>query len=157
MSEHYKIHLYGFLKIQKCPPHLSLCIELAYSGSLCQKVADWDQQSDLSLSRLPFPTVALQSSKRKLLSIASSWVFSWYSRWEVWLGPSPNSQKSTDFPRHFLLRSQVLFVSMIAKQSIDSNVIFLTLRTSAWVLSVDSTELQAFWILFFNFFITLIF
>lgn len=37
---------------------------------------------------------------------------------------------------------------MIAKQSIDSNVIFLTLRTSVWVLSVDSAELQAFWILF---------
>lgn len=64
----------------------------------------------------------------------------------MWPGPSPNSQKSTDLPRHFLLLSQVLFVSMIAKQSIDSNVIFLTLRTSVWVLSVDSTELQAFWI-----------
>lgn len=60
----------------------------------------------------------------------------------MWPVPSPNS--------HFLLLSQV-FVSMIAKQSIDSNVIFLTLRTSVWVLSVDSAELQAFWILFLIF------
>lgn len=63
-------------------------------------------------------------------------------------GAQPKQSKSTDLPRHFLLLSQVLFVGMIAKQSIDSNVIFLTLRTSVWVLSVDSTELQAFWILF---------
>lgn len=69
----------------------------------------------------------------------------------MWPVPSLNSQKSNDFPRHFLLLSQVLFVSMIAKQSIDSNVIFLTLRTSVWVLSVDSAELQAFWILFLIF------
>lgn len=66
-------------------------------------------------------------------------------------GAQPEQSKSTDLPRHFLLLSQVLFVSMIAKQSIDSNVIFLTLRTSVWVLSVDSAKLQAFWILFLIF------
>lgn len=66
-------------------------------------------------------------------------------------GAQPQQSESADLPRHFLLLSQVLFVSMIAKQSIDSNVIFLTLRTSVWVLSVDSTELQAFWILFLIF------
>lgn len=66
-------------------------------------------------------------------------------------GAQPQQSESADLPRHVQLLSQVLFVSMIAKQSIDSNVIFLTLRTSVWVLSVDSTELQAFWILFLIF------
>lgn len=72
-------------------------------------------------------------------------------------GAQPEQSKKYRLSQTFSTPQSSVVVSMIAKQSIDSNVIFLTLRTSAWVLSVDSTELQAFWILFFNFFITLIF